>query len=91
MENDKRVNDRQSFNWPYEDRRKNDLINNLYLDPSILQSRTTLTLVSFIDELWVFLNQCRVKDINKLNDLTNKYESIKAKADKAKNKRSIKL
>ena len=85
---DRRISD---INWPYEDRRKIDLTTNLYLDPSILQSRTTLTLVVFIDELWEFVNECRVKDINKFNDLANRYESIKIKADKAKRKRSIKL
>ena len=84
MFEERRKND---INWPYEDRRKNDLTNNLYLDPTILQSRTTLTLVAFIDELWLHV-EAKGETLDKIY---RKYTSIKDKAEKAKHKRSIKL
>jgi len=92
MFEERRKND---INWPYEDRRKNDLTNNLYLDPTILQSRTTLTLVAFIDELWELIDEGTLEleflDSEYYMKIKNRYESIKAKAEKAKHKRSIKL
>ena len=92
MFEERRKND---INWPYEDRRKNDLTNNLYLDPTILQSRTTLTLVAFIDELWEVIDEGALEleylDSEYYMKIKNRYHDIKAKAEKAKDKRSIKL
>ena len=67
----------------------------MHLDETVLQSRTTLTLVEFIEELWKYMHTDRYddEDIDELeqefemNKLTKKYEEITAKADKAKSKR----
>ena len=69
----------------------------MHLDETVLQSRTTLTLVEFIEELWKYMHTDWYddEDIDELeqefemNKLTKKYEEITAKADKAKSKRSF--
>ena len=63
----------------------------MYLDETILQSRTTLSLVEFIDELREFI-LCESIDENmdKFRELDEKYLEIKEKAIKANKKRSFK-
>tara|TARA_R110000824_G_C14825742_1_gene637276 strand:+ start:348 stop:539 length:192 start_codon:yes stop_codon:yes gene_type:complete len=63
----------------------------MYLDESILQSRTTLSLVEFIDELmeWVGNNEIENKGL-KYRELHKKYIEVKEKANKASKKRSFK-
>ena len=69
----------------------------MHLDETVLQSRTTLTLVEFIEELWKYMHTDWYddEDIDELeqefemNRLLKKYEEITAKADKAKSKRSF--
>lgn len=67
----------------------------MYLDETILQSKTTLSLVEFIDELWEVIDEGTLEseylDSEYYMKIKNRYESIKAKAEKAKHKRSIKL
>ena len=58
----------------------------MYLDETILQSRTTLTLVEFIDELWEVIEE---EDIGINMGIIRKYHDIKGKADKASRKRSF--
>jgi len=64
----------------------------MYLDETILQSTTTLTLVKFIDELW----ECIEEDSNpwhhnkEYDKLEKKYNIIKDRATKASKKRSFK-
>ena len=58
----------------------------MYLDESILQSRTTLSLVSYIDKLmWTILENGHLTESMKRD-----YESIKTQANKASKKRSFK-
>ena len=63
----------------------------MYLDETILQSTTTLTLVKFIDELWERIEEpdayLHGKDYEKLE---KKYNIIKDRATKASKKRSFK-
>ena len=63
----------------------------MYLDETILQSRTTLTLVEYIDELWKFLDVCDMEMSMSIEyqRLSKKYHDIKGKADKASRKRSF--
>ena len=64
----------------------------MYLDETILQSRTTLSLVEYIEELWKFLDNCDI-EMNggelKYNRLSQKYHIIKDRANKASKKRSF--
>ena len=57
----------------------------MYLDESILQSRTTLSLVEFIDELYSCIS---FEDLPA--ELRDKYLEVKKKANKASKKRSFK-
>ena len=61
----------------------------MYLDETIMQSRTTLTLVDFIDELYELLEEENVIVHNPLkwNEVKNKYHEIKGQATKAEAKR----
>jgi hypothetical protein len=61
----------------------------MYLDETILQSRTTQTLVEFIDELFEWLADDRMEQ-KKYEELHYKYHQIKEKATKASKKRSFK-
>ena len=62
----------------------------MYLDETILQSRTTLSLVRYIDELWEFVEfEVNDRDIEKFRYLSKKYDEIKTRSIKAKNKRSF--
>ena len=63
----------------------------MYLDETILQSTTTLTLVEFIDELWEVIEEDSYpwhhnKEYDKLE---KKYHIIKDRANKASKKRSF--
>ena len=60
----------------------------MYLDETVLQSRTTLTLVEYINELMDFLEE---EDVNINMGLIRKYHDIKGQSDKARLKRSKKL
>ena len=69
-----------------------------YLDETILQSRTTLTLVEFIKKLWKHADKQIITKSTIDHDARHKhlkleeeYYVIIEKADKAKNKRSIKI
>ena len=55
----------------------------MYLDVTIFQSRTTLSLVEFIDELVEF------KGITINDELYGKYKEIKRQTNKAKDKRYV--
>tara|TARA_R100000458_G_scaffold54629_1_gene57905 strand:+ start:460 stop:666 length:207 start_codon:yes stop_codon:yes gene_type:complete len=57
----------------------------MYLDETILQSRTTLTLVEFIDELMEYLEE---EDVSITMGIMRKYHDIKGQSDKARAKRS---
>ena len=57
----------------------------MYLNETILQSRTTLSLVEFIDELCSHINW---KDIP--IELIEKYDEIKRQTNKAVKKRNFK-
>ena len=63
----------------------------MYLDETVLQSRTTLTLVEFIDELYELLEDENVTAHSpiKWNRVERKYHQIKGLSEKAKNKRSF--
>jgi hypothetical protein len=55
----------------------------MYLDETILQSRTTLSLVEFIDELIEY------KGVKINDELYGKYKEIKRQTKKAKDKRYV--
>ena len=61
----------------------------MYLDETILQSRTTQTLVEYIDELWKYLNEEEHFDFDTYSCMQDRYINIKQQAEKAKNKRSF--
>ena len=63
----------------------------MYLNETILQSKTTLSLVEYIDELWKFLDECDVEMSMSLDytKLSQKYDEIKYKAERAKKKRNF--
>ena len=66
----------------------------MYLDESILQSRTTLTLVEFVDELWELIDEGTL-ELEYMNPedfmrIKKKYHQIKEQANKANKKRSFK-
>ena len=63
----------------------------MQLDETVLQSRTTLALVEFIDELYELLEDENVIAHSpiKWNRVEKKYNEIKIKSEKAKNKRSF--
>ena len=67
----------------------------MYLNETILQSTTTLTLVKYIDSLWEFLELCdphmtSIKHLDQYEKLERKYHIIKDRANKASKKRSFK-
>ncbi|QDP53413.1 MAG: hypothetical protein GOVbin4296_23 [Prokaryotic dsDNA virus sp.] len=66
----------------------------MYLDETILQSRTTATLVEYIDELWEFLEvmdcQMKMKDLDTFMDIQKKYHEIKKQSNKALLRREMK-
>ena len=63
----------------------------MYLDENILQSRTTLKLVDFIEELWEFIEEeDEVINPGKHYELKRQYFIIKDKATRARAKRSFK-
>ena len=74
----------------------------MYLDESILQSRTTQTLVEFIDEMWEFLEIIAPiieggkrrgvpsYHVDQYEDIQRKYLEVKERATKASKKRSFK-
>lgn len=63
----------------------------MYLDENILQSRTTLKLVDFIEELWEFIEEeDEVINPGKHYELKRQYFIIKDKSTKARAKRSFK-
>ena len=55
----------------------------MYLDETILQSRTTLSLIEFIDELISY------KGVTINDELRSKYKEIKRQTKKAKGKRYV--
>ena len=57
----------------------------MYLDETILQSRTTLTLIEFIDELM----ESRISKDDPHSAINIKYKEIKRQAEKAKAKRYV--
>jgi len=65
----------------------------MYLDETILQSRTTLTLVEYIDEMWILINhgiiEFEVIDAEDFMRIERKYHDIKGKANRANRKRSF--
>jgi hypothetical protein len=59
----------------------------MYLDTTILQSRTTDTLIEFIDELFEIAGDYKDKPMNDLHTheyVTGKYSEIKRQQRKAK-------
>ena len=62
----------------------------MYLDETILQSRTTLSLVEFIDELWENIEPRAYANEGEFLKLERKYLEVKEKANKASKKRSFK-
>lgn len=64
----------------------------MYLDETILQSKTTLSLVEFIDELWEVIDEGTLEseylDSEYYMKIKNKYHDIKGQSEKAKRKRS---
>ena len=59
----------------------------MYLDTTILQSRTTDTLIEFIDELFEIAGDYKTYPMNDLHTheyVTGKYEEIKRQQRKAK-------
>ena len=64
----------------------------MYLDETIMQSRTTITLVEYIDEIWDMLNDLSVdKGVishNNYFDIKKKYNDIKEQHEKALKRRS---
>ena len=62
----------------------------MYLDENILQSRTTLKLVDFIEELWEFIEDNDEDEVGRRYELKRQYSIIKDKATKARAKRSFK-
>jgi len=60
----------------------------MHLDETILQSRTTLTIVEYIDELMDFLEE---ENVNINMGLVRKYHHIKRLSEKAKTKRTRSL
>ena len=56
----------------------------MYLDTTILQSRTTTTLVEFIDELMARHNVIDCQDSNVTDELYRKYKEIMRQHKKAK-------
>ena len=62
----------------------------MYLDENILQSRTTLKLVDFIEELWEFIEDNDEDEVGRHYELKRQYSIIKDKATKARAKRSFK-
>ena len=65
----------------------------MYLDETILQSRTTLTLVDFIDELYELLEEENVivHSPLKWSRVEKKYHEIKGQSEKARHKRTFKV
>ena len=66
----------------------------MYLDETILQSRTTQTLVEFIDEMWELIDEGTL-ELEYMNPedfmrIEKKYLEVKKKATKANKKRSFK-
>lgn len=62
----------------------------MYLDETILQSRTTLTLVEYIDELYKYLDRYNMSN-STWTELERKYHDIKGQSEKALAKRSKRL
>tara|TARA_R110000824_G_scaffold9859_4_gene43644 strand:+ start:244 stop:432 length:189 start_codon:yes stop_codon:yes gene_type:complete len=62
----------------------------MYLDENILQSRTTLKLVDFIEELWEFIEDNDEDEVGRHYELKRQYSIIKGKATRARAKRSFK-
>jgi len=63
----------------------------MYLDETILQSRTTLSLVEFIDEFMKFVEDNHFNQHKEeWKEIERKYFEIKKKANKASKKRSFK-
>ena len=63
----------------------------MYLNETILQSRTTLTLVEFIDKLMSIIKLADVtEDKDVVFSIMKDYEEIKRQTNKAVKKRSFK-
>ena len=58
----------------------------MYLDNTILQSRTTLTLVDFIKKIWPLV---KPSNIQEAEDLLKEYKTIVNSAKEAEKKRSF--
>ena len=60
----------------------------MYLDETILQSRTTISLVDFIKKLY---KQITPNDLAMADRLKEDYEEIVRRTDKAANKRNYRI
>lgn len=64
----------------------------MHLDETMLQSKTAISLVEFIDELMKIaldVNGRQMADDHTYTNITNSYETIKKEHDKALKRRSM--